>query len=114
VPAVGQSPARRGRATHGFGRRPVDQVIDMTGLRQGQSLAAVGNNGHSNEPHLHLQVQDSPAAALATFLDEVTERALFAHVAVTNAGSATVLEWCGFVEVERETTDAEEIVHRLA
>ena len=30
-------------------------------VRQGQPLAAVGNNGHSNEPHLHLQVQDSPA-----------------------------------------------------
>ena len=29
-------------------------------VRQGQPLAAVGNNGHSNEPHLHLQVQDSP------------------------------------------------------
>ncbi|HEY9378678.1 MAG TPA: hypothetical protein VIQ02_16500, partial [Jiangellaceae bacterium] len=23
--------------------------------------AAVGNNGHSSEPHLHMQVQDSPA-----------------------------------------------------
>jgi murein DD-endopeptidase MepM/ murein hydrolase activator NlpD len=32
-------------------------------VRQGQLIAAVGNNGHSDEPHLHLQVQDSPAAA---------------------------------------------------
>ncbi len=31
-------------------------------VREGQPLAAVGNNGHSNEPHLHLQVQDSPAS----------------------------------------------------
>ena len=29
-------------------------------VRRGQPLAAVGNNGHSSEPHLHLQVQDSP------------------------------------------------------
>ena len=37
------------------------QVGDI--VRRGQPLAAVGNNGHSNEPHLHLQVQDSPAGA---------------------------------------------------
>ena len=30
-------------------------------VRRGQPLAAVGNSGHTNEPHLHLQVQDSPA-----------------------------------------------------
>ena len=29
-------------------------------VRRGQPLAAVGNSGHTNEPHLHLQVQDSP------------------------------------------------------
>ena len=40
------------------------QVGDV--VRRGQQLAAVGNNGHSNEPHLHLQVQDSPAAATPT------------------------------------------------
>ena len=53
-------------------------------------------------------------AALAALLDDVTERPLFAHVAVTNVGSAKVLERCGFVEVDRETTDVEEIVYRLA
>ena len=53
-------------------------------------------------------------AALAAFLDEVAERPLFAHVAVTNVGSAKVLERCGFVEVGRETTGVEEIVYRLA
>jgi RimJ/RimL family protein N-acetyltransferase len=53
-------------------------------------------------------------AALAAFLDDVTERPLVAHVAVTNVGSAKVLERCGFVEVEREMTDVEEIVYRLA
>lgn len=52
-------------------------------------------------------------AALAAFLDDVTERPLFAHVAVTNVGSAKALERCGFVEVERVTTDVEEIVYRL-
>jgi murein DD-endopeptidase MepM/ murein hydrolase activator NlpD len=30
-------------------------------VRRGQPIAAVGNNGHSSQPHLHLQVQDSPA-----------------------------------------------------
>ena len=44
----------------------------------------------------------------------MTERPLFAHVAVTNVGSTKVLERCGFVEVGRETTDVEEIVYRLA
>ena len=36
-------------------------------------------------------------AALAAFLDDVTERPLFAHVVVTNVGSAKVVERCGFV-----------------
>ena len=36
------------------------QVGDL--VRLGQPLAAVGNSGHTNEPHLHLQVQDSPTA----------------------------------------------------
>jgi hypothetical protein len=31
-------------------------------VRSGQPIAEVGNNGNSNEPHLHLQVQDSAAA----------------------------------------------------
>ena len=35
------------------------QVGDV--VRGGQQVAAVGNNGHSSAPHLHLQVQDSPA-----------------------------------------------------
>ena len=34
------------------------QVGDV--VRLGQPLAAVGNSGHMNEPHLHMQVQDSP------------------------------------------------------
>jgi RimJ/RimL family protein N-acetyltransferase len=53
-------------------------------------------------------------ASLAALLDEVTERPLFANVAATNVGSVKVLERCGFVEVEREGTDVEEIVYRLA
>jgi hypothetical protein len=31
-------------------------------VRSGQPVAAVGNNGNSSEPHLHLQVQDSRAS----------------------------------------------------
>ena len=34
-------------------------------VRRGQLLAAVGNNGHSSAPHLHLQVQDTPAGSNA-------------------------------------------------
>jgi murein DD-endopeptidase MepM/ murein hydrolase activator NlpD len=30
-------------------------------VRTGQQIAALGNNGHSDAPHLHFQVQDSPA-----------------------------------------------------
>jgi hypothetical protein len=39
---------------------------------------------------------------------------LFAHVVVTNVGSAKILERCGFVAVGRETANVEEIVYRLA
>ena len=39
------------------------QVGDV--VRRGQQLAAVGNNGHSSAPHLHLQVQDTPAGSNA-------------------------------------------------
>ncbi len=51
-------------------------------VRQGQPLAAVGNNGHSNEPHLHLQVQDSPADADA----ERTYPVVFRSVDITRGG----------------------------
>jgi Peptidase family M23 len=52
-------------------------------VRQGQPLAAVGNNGHSNEPHPHLQVQDSPAAADA----ERTYPMVFRNVDITRGGA---------------------------
>jgi murein DD-endopeptidase MepM/ murein hydrolase activator NlpD len=51
-------------------------------VRRGQLVAAVGNNGHSDEPHLHLQVQDSPAAMDA----ERTYPMVFGNVHVTRAG----------------------------
>ena len=51
-------------------------------VRRGQPLAAVGNNGHSNEPHLHLQVQDSPAGADAG----ITYPMVFRNVHVTRGG----------------------------
>ena len=52
-------------------------------VRQGQPLAAVGNNGHSNEPHLHLQVQDSPAGADA----DRTYPMVFRNVDITRGGA---------------------------
>ena len=51
-------------------------------VRRGQPLAAVGNNGHSSEPHLHLQVQDSPASIDA----ERTYPMVFRDVDITRAG----------------------------
>ena len=52
-------------------------------VRRGQPLAAVGNNGHSNEPHLHLQVQDSPAGADA----DRTYPMVFRNVHITRGGA---------------------------
>ena len=51
-------------------------------VRRGQPIAAVGNNGHSNEPHLHLQVQDSPASADA----DTTYPIVFRNVHITRGG----------------------------
>ena len=52
-------------------------------VRRGQQLAAVGNNGHSSEPHLHLQVQDSPADIDA----ERTYPMVFRNVHITMGGA---------------------------
>jgi murein DD-endopeptidase MepM/ murein hydrolase activator NlpD len=48
-------------------------------VNSGQPLAAVGNNGHSIEPHLHLQVQDSPTGADADHIHPM----VFCHVEIT-------------------------------
>lgn len=48
----------------------------------GHLLAAVGNNGNSTGPHLHLQVQDSPADMNA----ERTYPMLFRNVDITRGG----------------------------
>jgi murein DD-endopeptidase MepM/ murein hydrolase activator NlpD len=52
-------------------------------VRAGQPLAALGNNGHSSEPHLHLQVQDSPAGMDA----DRTYPLMFRNVTITRGGS---------------------------
>ena len=57
------------------------QVGDV--VRRGQPLAAVGNSGHSDEPHLHLQVQDSPAGMNANR----TYPMLFRNVVITRGGA---------------------------
>jgi murein DD-endopeptidase MepM/ murein hydrolase activator NlpD len=65
-------------------------------VRRGQPLAAVGNNGHSSEPHLHLQVQDSPAGIDA----ERTYPTVFRNVNITRAGA-----WPGGDSRELRTGD---------
>ena len=57
------------------------QVGDV--VRRGQPLAAVGNTGHTNEPHLHLQVQDSPAG---TEDADRTYPMVFRNVHITRGG----------------------------
>ncbi len=52
-------------------------------VNSGQPLAAVGNNGHSNEPHLHLQVQDSPVGGDA----DRTFPMVFRNVEITRGGA---------------------------
>jgi RimJ/RimL family protein N-acetyltransferase len=44
-------------------------------------------------------------SALAAFLDDVTERPLYAHVVTHNIGSIRVLEKCGFVAEREETIE---------
>lgn len=55
-------------------------------------------------------------AALATFLEEVEQRPLFAHVAEHNVGSIRVLEKCGFANLGRvdlRGEDGTEFLFRL-
>jgi len=47
-----------------------------------EPLAEVGNSGHTNEPHLHLQVQDSPADSNA----ERTLPMVFRNVQISQGG----------------------------
>jgi murein DD-endopeptidase MepM/ murein hydrolase activator NlpD len=51
-------------------------------VRRGQPLAEVGNSGHTNEPHLHLQVQESAASSNA----ERTLPMVFRNVQITRGG----------------------------
>jgi murein DD-endopeptidase MepM/ murein hydrolase activator NlpD len=53
-------------------------------VRRGQPLAAVGNNGHSSAPHLHLQIQDSPAGTVDA---DRTYPLLFRNVHITRGGA---------------------------
>ena len=53
-------------------------------VRRGQPLATVGNSGHTNEPHLHMQVQDSPSGD--TDADR-TYPMLFRNVDITRGGA---------------------------
>ena len=57
------------------------QVGDL--VEQGQPLAAVGNNGHSSAPHLHMHVQDTPSADVNA---DRTYPMLFRNVEITRGG----------------------------
>lgn len=52
-------------------------------VRRGQPLAAVGNSGHTNEPHLHAQIQDE-----ATGREDAdrTYPIVFSNVHITRGG----------------------------
>jgi hypothetical protein len=52
-------------------------------VRRGQPLAAVGNSGHTNEPHLHAQVQDSPTGTQDA---DRTYPIVFRNVHITRGG----------------------------
>jgi murein DD-endopeptidase MepM/ murein hydrolase activator NlpD len=58
------------------------QVGDL--VPQGQQLAAVGNNGHSSAPHLHVHVQDTPSADVPA---DRTYPMHFRDVEITRGGS---------------------------
>ena len=58
------------------------QVGDV--VRRGQPLAAVGNSGNTNEPHLHLQVQDSPTGKEDA---DRTYPMVFRNVGITRGGA---------------------------
>jgi RimJ/RimL family protein N-acetyltransferase len=51
--------------------------------------------------------------ALSAFLDEVTTRPLYAHVATTNVASIRVLEKCGFTPAPMENTDDGAVLLKL-
>ena len=52
-------------------------------VQSGDPLAAVGNSGHTNEPHLHMQVQDSRASSDA----DRTYPMAFRNAQITRGGA---------------------------
>jgi RimJ/RimL family protein N-acetyltransferase len=51
--------------------------------------------------------------ALRQFLDEMIDRPLYAHVALSNAGSMRVLEKCGFVAADEPQVGDDGVAERL-
>jgi hypothetical protein len=66
-------------------------------VRRGQPLAEVGNTGNTNEPHLHLQLQDSPTGRENA---DRTYPMVFYNVDITRGGS-----WPGGDSRELRTGD---------
>lgn len=52
-------------------------------VQSGDPLSALGNSGHTNEPHLHMQVQDSRASSDA----DRTYPMAFRNVQITRGGA---------------------------
>ncbi len=53
-------------------------------VRRGEPIAAVGNTGNTNEPHLHLQIQDSPTGKEDA---DRTFPMVFGNVHITRGGA---------------------------
>jgi Peptidase family M23 len=62
-----------------------------TKVKQGAVLGAVGDSGNTNEPHLHVHLQDAAGLEAAWGVN-----AVFANVAVTRGGQATKVEKYSF------------------
>jgi RimJ/RimL family protein N-acetyltransferase len=101
-------------------------LINRTILHRDEVVGSVSCHRWFGDPEIAYGVarphwgKGIATAALSMFLEQVSERPLFARVAVDNLGSIRVLEKCGFrlIGIEREFANArgeeiDEAVYRL-
>lgn len=85
--------------------RTLDTVVIRTIVADGRTVGSVLKYEMDGEPEVsYWTARDTwgrgvATQALAVFLDEVTDRPMYARVAADNAGSRRVLEKCGFTVV---------------